>query len=295
MHVRKLVDPIVMPVMRYATRRYITGDKLEDGLSLARDVARAGLSCTMCFWQDPKDGPETVAEEYEAIITRLRDEGLDGALAMKLPALWEREPPTDRVIALARQTGTQVIFDSHDPHKTDDTRAAIDRIGSDHVGMAIPGRWLRSDDDAEFAIERGLRIRVVKGQWPDPEDPSIDLREGYLRIIDRIAGRAAFVGVATHDAPLAAKAMKILADAGTPFEQEFVYPLPIDDALKEGAKYGVGARLYIPYGAAWLPYSVKRAIKDPKVLYYLAKDMVQGRRFKCPDPRPGMSPAEQAL
>ena len=94
---------------------------------------------------------------------------------------------------------------------------------------------------------------------------------------------ASFVGVATHDAPLAAAAMEILAKAGTPFEQEFVFPLPIEPALEEGKRYAAKARVYLPYGSAWLPYSLKRAINNPIMLYWLARDALLGRTYKVPE------------
>ena len=102
------------------------------------------------------------------------------------------------------------------------------------------------------------------------------------------------MGVATHDAPLAAKAMAILAEAGTPFEQEFVFPLPIEPALREGVKYGAGARLYIPYGDAWLPYSLKRAFKNPKTFYWFARDLVGGKKFVLPPLTPSNMQAKTA-
>lgn len=280
---RKLLAPLAMPIVRHATRKYVAGDDLDEALDLGEDAKAAGFSCTMCFWNDGKDEPPLVADEYFKILDQGAERGLDLALAMKLPSLWERQEEVERVVKRARENGQQVIFDAHDPHKSDDIIDSLEKTGPEGMGWAIPGRWHRSLEDAERAIEMGVRVRVVKGQWADPLDPDMDLREGYLRVIERLAGRASFVGVATHDAPLAAKAMQILADAGTPFEQEFVFPLPIEPALAEGKRHGVGARLYLPYGEAWLPYSLSRAVKNPIMLYWLARDTLTGRSFKVPE------------
>ncbi len=279
---RALLKPIVMPVIRFATRSYVAGDTLEDAADLAARAATLKMSCTLCYWNDGTEDPDIVAREYESILNMFADRGMDGALAVKIPALWERDEQIDRVVSLARKTGAPVIFDAHDPHKSDDTFRCLERLGGAQLGLAIPGRWRRSLADADRAVELGVRVRVVKGQWPDPEEPDMDLREGYLRVIERLAGRAAFVGVATHDAPLAARAMKILAEAGTPFEQEFVFPLPIEPAMREGLRYNTGARLYIPYGEAWLPYSLSRAFKNPSTFYWLARDIAFGQKFVLP-------------
>ena len=42
------------------------------------------------------------------------------------------------------------------------------------------GRWERSQRDAERALEGGLRVRVVKGQWREPGRPEQDARRGCL-------------------------------------------------------------------------------------------------------------------
>lgn len=279
---RTFLAPVIMPVVRRATRAYVVGEDIADAVDLAANMAKGGFSCTLCYWNDGKEEPAAVADEYLRILASGAERGIDLALAVKLPALWERQYELDRVVARARELGTPVIFDSHDPHKSDDIIACLEKTGPQGMGWAIPGRWNRSLDDLERAIELGVRVRVVKGQWADPDEPQIDLREGYLRVIERLAGRASFVGVATHDAPLARQAMEILAAAGTPFEQEFVFPLPIAPALAEGRRFGAAARVYLPYGSAWLPYSLSRAIANPVMLYWLARDFVLGRRFEVP-------------
>lgn len=280
---RNFIAPMVMPIVKHATRAYTAGDTLDEALAFAERCGEAGFSCTMCYWNDGTEQPSKVADEYVKILEQGTERGLDLALAAKIPALWEQQKEIDRVVARARELDQQVIFDAHDPHKSDDIIASFESTGPDGLGWAIPGRWHRSLEDAERAIELGVRVRVVKGQWPDPIDPDMDLREGYLRVIERLAGRASFVGVATHDASLAAKAMQILCDAGTPFEQEFVFPLPVEPALEEGRKFGVKARIYLPYGSAWLPYSLSRVAKNPSMLYWLARDTIMGRTFKVPE------------
>jgi proline dehydrogenase len=280
-----------MPVLGYAARKYVAGNALGDAVDLAKRAAAQGLSCTMCYWNDGSEDPEVVAAEYGSILDYLGQSSLDGALAAKIPALWERDEQVAGVVALARSKRVPVIFDAHAPEQSDATLRFLERHGGDGLGLAIPGRWRRSLRDADRAIELGARVRVVKGEWVDPEEPGMDLREGYLRVIRRLAGRARFVGVATHDAVLAAQAMQILAEAGTPFEQEFVFPLPIAAARREGERFGVGARLYIPYGEAWLPYSIKRAFRNPQVFYWLTRDLLVGKKFELPANPAGYAPA----
>lgn len=280
---QQLLKQALMPIIGHATSKYVAGDRLEDALDLAARARQQDLACSLCYWNDGSEDPGVVAAEYLSILNGFEAEQLDGILALKVPALWDREEEVERVIDRARRTGTTIVLDSHAPEQADANFRLIEKFGGTGLGLAIPGRWGRSARDAERAIELGARVRVVKGEWIDPENPQIDLREGYLDVVRRLAGRARFVGVATHDPVLAGKAMEILAEAGTPFEQEFVFPLPIEAAQREGARFNARARLYIPYGEAWLPYSLKRAFKNPKTFYWLARDMFGGRKFELPE------------
>ena len=150
---RNIVKPLVMPIVRRATRAYVAGEDIDAGIDLASRVRDAGFSCTLCYWNDGTEEPRIVSDEYLKILSRGSEEGLDLALSAKLPALWERQEEVDRVVKKAREVGSTVIFDSHDPSKSDDTLACIEQTGPQGMGMAIPGRWHRSLEDAERAIE----------------------------------------------------------------------------------------------------------------------------------------------
>jgi proline dehydrogenase len=119
-------------------------------------------------------------------------------------------------------------------------------------------------------------VRVVKGQWVDPDWPDIDLREGYLAVIDRLAGRARHVAVATHDPPLALEALKRLQAAGTSCEMELLFGLPMKAAMKVAAEAGVRVRLYIPYGESWLPYAFSQMQKNPRIIWWVIRDTIFG-------------------
>lgn len=279
---RSLIEPIVVPLVKFAARSYVAGSQIEDAVVLAKAAQQRGFSCTLCYWNASKEDPAIVLDYYTALLDGMREAQLDSYLAVKIPALWNRYDDIARIVERARSQGTRVVFDAHAPEQATTTFKILKQIGGDGVGCAIPGRWRRSLEDVERAIELGISVRVVKGQWPDPEEPNMDLREGYLRIIDGLAGRASHVGIATHDHLLLREAIHRLRSTGTYCEQELVYPLPVEKARAEALQAGLTSRLYIPFGTSWVPYSISRALKNPIIFYWLLRDLVLNRHFTLP-------------
>ena len=279
---KNLLEPIALPVIRYATRSYVAGDEVSDAALLARHARDNGYACTLCYWNDGKEDPEFVAAQYRAAIDAMHEAGLDGALAMKTPALWDRAELAASVVRYARDRKIRVMFDSHAPKQSDDIFRAIDLCGPEGVGLALPGRWQRSRMDAERAIELGLDVRIVKGQWADEPDIGYDILTGYMELAAILAGRARHVGVATNEAQLSEKAIRCMQAASTPCEQEVIYPAAREKVIAVAEKLKVASRLYIPFGSAWLPYSLSRAMARPQVLMWLMRDIFTPNRFKMP-------------
>lgn len=279
-----MIKSLVMPILKQVARPYIAGDDLDDAVAIAASATGHGYGVTVCYWQAPDETPEATSEQYLATLSRLKAEGMDAHLAIKAPALWERDDLIARVVSAARVAGVPVDFDSHGTEHADANFVAAEKIGGDMLGCVIPGRWRRSLADADRAVELGLRVRVVKGNWEDPNDPDRDSRKGYLDIVDKLAGRCREVGVATHDPLLAREAFARLKAAGTPCVQELLYGLPIEPAAAEGRRAGVPTRIYIPYGEAWFPYSLSKALTRPHTMLWLARDIIRRRAPGVPAP-----------
>ena len=116
-------------------------------------------------------------------------------------------------------------------------------------------------------------MRVVKGEWPDAQAPNRDLRAGYLEVIDRLAGRARHVSVASHDVPLADEAIRRLRAAGTPCNLELLFGLPLRASLAAARQQQVDVSIYVPYGKGYLPYALSKVLRDPRRWLWLARDL----------------------
>ena len=118
----------------------------------------------------------------------------------------------------------------------------------------------------------------MKGRWPDHGSPEVDPRAGFLTLVDRLAGRARRVAVATHDEALARAALQRLRAAGTPCELELLFGLPAAAAAGAADELSVPVRVYVPYGHAMLPYRIPDARRDARILGWFSQDVLWGGR-----------------
>lgn len=262
-------------VARKASRNYIAGPALEDAQRVSRHLIDRGYWVTQGYWDGSGDAPEQVLDTYLAALRQLA--GIEGNhyLSLKIPALRYDREMFAAVLAASRRLSVPLHFDSLAPEHADRIHAFIrnhSQPDSGDIGCTLPGRWRRSVEDADRASELGLNVRVVKGQWEDPGNPERDPRSGYLEVVDRLAGKARCVRVATHDASLAREALNRLKAAGTRCELELLFGLSVTSLVSLAAELNVPVRIYIAFGHAYLPYALASLRKQPGMMLKLLKE-----------------------
>ena len=269
------------PLKRRAASAYVAGPRIDDALLACRMLQERGRASTVGFWnRGGTDEPSQVMHAYLATAEALSRNGLDAYLSIKAPALGFSPELVAELLTRTRAGGVRVHFDALSPESVDRTLALIAESAQRHdeLGTTLPARWRRSLDDARAAVELGLGVRVVKGQWPDSEAPEPDLRAGFLGIVEELAGRARRVAVATHDEALAREALRRLRTAGTPCELELLFGLPAAGSVRAGDELAAPVRFYVPWGHATLPYRIADARRDIRALRWLTQDLLRGRR-----------------
>ena len=276
-YLRRTASTCLMPLAARAARAYIAGPAIEDAVRASQQLAGRGFAATIGFWDGPGDTPRGVADDYLAALDAISSAKLDAYLSIKLPALGSSDALLDEVLARAKAHGIRIHFDSLGPETADDAWRAITRAASDRensLSVSLPGRWKRSLDDADAAVAHGVAVRVVKGQWPDVDWPELEMREGFLNVINRLAGRARHVSVASHDVELAAEALKRLKTTNTSHDLELLYGLPERRSLRLAEQQATPVRFYVPYGKAYLPYALGQARRNPRLFWWLLRDSV---------------------
>jgi proline dehydrogenase len=255
---------VTLALAQRAARRYVAGPALRDALAVASDLQSRGLGCTIGYWNGSGEQPPQVLEQAHAAANALREARLDAYLSIKAPALGDSVSGLGELARL----GVQLHLDALGADTVDQHLQLARKL---QMGMTLPGRWRRSVQDADAAT--GLRVRVVKGQFPDLRPGrEVDPRTGMLAVVDALAGTASFVAVASHDGDLAAEALSRLRAAGTPCGWELLYGLPVP--RHAAIPDDVPVRVYVPYGQGYLPYALRKLAANPRSAGWLLKDLL---------------------
>jgi proline dehydrogenase len=252
---------------------YRAGPGLDDALAVCRRLATYGLASTIGYSASRGESAREVAGVHRGAFEALAADGLDAYVSVKLSALDFDARLFAELASAAAQSGRRLHVDALAPSTADVTWLLLEGAPrTDVLGTTLPARWRRSADDASRAVDLGLAVRVVKGQWADG-DATVDATDGFLEVVDRLPGHAAGVAVATHAADLLAQSLRRLATSHTPCEAELFYGLPFRAPALVARRLGVPMRVYVAYGDVGAPYGVADVIGNRAAAWWLAQDL----------------------
>jgi len=258
-------------------RAHIAGTEVADAICVARREVAGGALTTLGPWASREDPPTVVADRYVCAIAAIEADAVPATLSVKLPDLHFDIGLVARVLSAAAEHHVAIHLDSLSIASQERTMALLPELVAAHpgLGVTLPGRWARSLPDARDVLRLGVRsVRVVKGQWCDPHDPHRNPADGMQAVIDVLSGAEAEVEVATHDEAVARRATDHLSACGTPWRLGQLYGMPrIDRSHLAGSEIKV--LVYVPFGTAYLPYALRKALRHPTILGWAARDLVR--------------------
>jgi proline dehydrogenase len=268
---------------RYALPRQLekitSGPAPEAAAQICGWLQVRGLRATVGHFPGSHDTAESIAAANLAVVSALHERPGDAYLSVKAPPLGFDRSHLTAIAEAAAASGLTVMFDAHAPHQAEATHGlffeTLARFPG--TGCVLPARWKRSMADATRFRDTAARLRIVKGEWVDPEWPNsdwgdCDTEANYLGLITRLAGREGVVAVATHSPRLAERALAILLASGTPCELEQLRGLPTRRTTVIARRLGVPVRVYVPFGAGWLPYAADKALARPYLPEWMIRD-----------------------
>jgi proline dehydrogenase len=199
--VERLVESA--PVSRNVVRRFIAGTGADDALRCTHQLVENGLGVTIDHLGEDTTNPEqadATAGEYLALLDALHAAELTPAaeVSVKLSALGQvfddkqAYAHARAICAKASEAGTTVTLDMEDHTTTDSTLEILHKLRVDFptVGVAIQAYLRRSEADCrELAVE-GMRVRLCKGAYREPESVAfqtrIEVDKSYVRCLNAL-------------------------------------------------------------------------------------------------------------
>ncbi len=273
-------------VVERMTASHLAGPRLSDALRVCQQAVNLGWSCTVGYWTGPDDTPKTVSQAYADAVRLVTEKRLDCYVSIKVTALQYDYGLLSELLAEANDHGLRIHCDAMDPDSASRTYDLIERALAKYsnLGCTLPGRWTRSVTDAVRVAQWGIPVRVVKGQWPDPQRPKYSARAGYLEVVRALSGKAGLVAVATHDRRLARNGLSLLTAGGTRCEMEQLSSLPHNCATL-AEQHHVPFRVYVPFGFPGMPYDIWQAAVRPQIVSWVIRDALRGRHPRLPSHR----------
>jgi proline dehydrogenase len=283
------------PISRTLVARFIAGETEPDAVRAAGELAGEGLLSTIDhLGEDTVDIGQASAtrDAYLALLTGLDQSGLSAAaeVSVKLSAVGQALPGDGEKIALdnarsiceaAHAIGTTVTLDMEDHTTTDSTLGILGELRQDFpaTGAVLQAYLYRTEQDCRDLAYEGSRIRLCKGAYKEPESVAFqskeDVDKAYVRCMRILFDAACYPMIASHDPRLIeiAGALATRADrAKGTYEHQLLYGVRPDEQRRL-AKAGERVRVYIPYGAEWYGYMVRRMAEKPANMALFLKSL----------------------
>jgi proline dehydrogenase len=287
-----------LPFTRPMVARFVAGESLAAALPALIRARDAGFRTTVDILGESVTSVEAAraaADGYLAAIPRLRDNGLEVNVSLKLSQMGlglgqdVAKANVARILVAAAAEHGFVRIDMEDHTTTDATLALWRELrpvmgGQGDVGVVIQSALRRSDADIETLIAEGARVRLCKGAYKEP--PSVayphkaDVDAAYVRQMERLLIDGTYPAIATHDDRIVDRAIAFAREHGIGADRfEFQMLFGVRRDLQERlVRDGWTVRIYTPSGSEWYPYFMRRLAERPANVWFLVTSLVRERR-----------------
>ena len=282
-----------LPAARRFVRRFVAGEQAEDALRVIAGLNAQGLLCAVTYLGEnvatPADAAHA-ARAYTELLGEIERRGLLAVPSLKLTHLGLDlgeavcRANLETVLARGRDSSTLVWIDMESSAYTDRTLDLYARVRPSFPNAAcvVQAYFRRTAKDVERLIELGATVRLCKGAYREPPELAFpdksQVDANYARLMDRFfaadaQARGVYVGVATHDERLIARARDAARAKGITrerFEIQMLYGIR-SDAHARIAADGLRLRVLVPYGEDWYGYFMRRLAERPANLVFFLR------------------------
>lgn len=273
-------------------KRWIAGDTIDDALESARLSYRNGRHAIVNKLGEYHKSRTLIHKtvlEYETIVGSFRQWRVRGAISVKPTqiglSISQKECSRNlaEIVKKARAAHVFVWIDMESSDHTDEVLELYHSFFSryERLGVALQANLRRTHDDLDDLIDRGAKIRLVKGAYREPARISFkskeDVDRNYMELMTRLFSDSNEFAIASHDSAIIEKAVSLSGDYQRKFEFQMLKGVR-DELKPDLVRRGFVVSDYIPYGTNWLPYSIRRIKERKRNLLLLGSSLLQRQR-----------------
>ena len=285
-HLRKWVE--TSPLAQRWSSRFVAGATLDDAVRVGKQINSEGITLTLDHLGESVTSVEEAAQARDMYLTTLaaiHANGICGNVSVKLTQFGldlsaaECLDNVAQLVERAAALGSFVRVDMESSAYTERTIRVVEdlhaRYGS--AGIVIQAYLHRSRGDIERLCEQRIRVRLCKGAYLEPASVAFHQKaqvdRNYVELMQLLLNRGEYPAIATHDPAMIEQTKAYAAQRGiTPdrFEFQMLYGIRRDLQRRLVAD-GYRLRLYVPFGAAWYPYFMRRLAERPANVLFIAR------------------------
>lgn len=275
---------------------YVAGETVEQAIAVARNLNHRGYAVTLDILGEhihSREASYQIRDAYRRLYDRIAAEGVRSTISLKLTHLGLEIDPAlaeENVLAVlekAREYNNFLRIDMENSPYTDHT-LRIYRRCRDHypgVGAVLQAYLRRTLADIQNLNSARFNVRICKGIYR--EDPTLAyqdkqaIRDNFIRAVQTVLEGEGYAAIATHDITIIDTLETWIENHALStdrFEFQALYGVPIGPRLKRLLAKGYTVRIYVPFGAEWFDYSIRRLKENPHIVGYILKNLFKHKR-----------------
>lgn len=278
------------PLARKLNRRFIAGVTLEEEIAACKALADEGLWSTMDHLGENvtslADGT-AARDAYMDALNAIAARKLPSTISLKLTALGldlseETAVAHLRSLAIrAKEIGSRVEVDMEDTRYTETTVRIVEAVGRETgvILVAIQAYLYRTTADVERLNQARVMMRLCKGAYIEPPEAAFpkknDVDAAYVSLAKKLLDEGTYPALGTHDEKMIDAILAYVRERKIPpdrFEFEMLHGVR-RDLQRDLVKRGFRVRIYVPYGAQWYRYFMRRLAERPANVWFLIRNL----------------------
>ena len=285
-------------VSRYGMRwgfaqRFIAGEALDDAWPAIQELRDDKMSVTLDYLGESVsdiDATRVVTDTYCAILDELHQRGNAASVSLK-PTQIGLAISTDlarenigKIVARAQELNNFVRVDMEDSPTTDATLDVFKSLRAEYenVGIVMQTYLHRTEADVRELNALGAQIRLCKGAYKEPASVAYQAKSevdaNYIKLAELLLQEGNYPAFATHDDRIIDHISGYVERNGIDrdrFEFQMLYGVR-RDYQREIAAAGYNVKIYVPFGAEWCPYFMRRIAERPANALFVMRALLRG-------------------